>query len=58
VLLVAIFPANVRHALDVTSDPGASPWAAAAVITRLPMQLPLIWAALQAKPREPIDQLN
>jgi uncharacterized membrane protein len=54
-LLVAIFPANVQHAIDVTSDPASSTWATAAVLGRLPLQLPLIWAALQTNRREALD---
>ena len=48
-LLVAVFPANVQHALDVLADPASSSLAQAAVICRLPLQVPLIWAALQAR---------
>ena len=49
VLLVAVFPANVQHALDVLADPASSSLAQAAVICRLPLQAPLIWAALQGR---------
>jgi uncharacterized membrane protein len=50
-LLLAVFPANVQHALDVLADPASSSLAQAAVIGRLPLQAPLIWAALQARRR-------
>src|ERR671917_4911 len=37
-LLVAVFPANVQHALDVLADPASTSLAQAAVIGRLPLQ--------------------
>ncbi len=51
VLLVAVFPGNVTMAIDAAADPGASRLLVAATIVRLPLQLPLIWAALQAPRR-------
>ena len=48
-LLVAIFPGNIWFALDVSMDAGASPLLVAAAWARLPLQAPLIWAALQAR---------
>ena len=51
-VLVAVFPGNVQMALDVTS--GAQPGdgaKVAAVWGRLPLQIPMIWAALQNEPR-------
>jgi uncharacterized membrane protein len=50
-LLLAVFPANVQHAVHVVSDRTSSPLAVAGVLLRLPLQLPLIWAALQARRR-------
>jgi uncharacterized membrane protein len=47
-LLIAVFPGNVKMAMDAVADPGASRLLVAATIVRLPLQLPLIWAALQA----------
>jgi len=38
VLLVAVFPANVQMAIDTPN---------AATIARLPLQIPLVWAALR-----------
>jgi uncharacterized membrane protein len=50
-ILAAVFPANVQMALDAGSgrNPGPSDnrlmaWG------RLPLQLPMFWAALQARP--------
>lgn len=51
-VLAAVFPGNVQMALDVTSS--AQPGDAAkvaAVWGRLPLQVPMIWAALQNEPR-------
>jgi uncharacterized membrane protein len=47
-LLVLVLPANVRHALDVTArSEGSSRWKVVLAWARVPMQIPLIWAALQ-----------
>lgn len=53
-VLVAVFPANVQMALDAGSGrhPGAMDSPAVAW-GRLPLQLPMIWAALQARPPSP-----
>jgi uncharacterized membrane protein len=50
-LLLAVFPANVQMALDAGSGrhPGATDRAAAAW-GRLPLQVPMLWAARQARP--------
>jgi uncharacterized membrane protein len=50
-LLAAVFPANVQMALDSGSgrNPGPSDKPAVAW-GRLPLQVPLVWAALQARP--------
>jgi uncharacterized membrane protein len=48
-LLCAVFPGNVAFAVDASRDPDASTALTAAAWARLPMQLPLIWAALQAR---------
>jgi uncharacterized membrane protein len=49
--LGAVFPANVQMALDAGSgrNPGPSDRRALAW-GRLPLQLPMVWAALQARP--------
>ena len=50
-LLAAVFPANMQMALD--SGTGRHPGSAdkpALAWGRLPLQLPMIWAALQARP--------
>lgn len=49
-LLAAIFPGNVHFALTTSTDPVASAWLVAAAWLRLPLQVPLIWAALQDRP--------
>ena len=48
-LLVAIFPGNLAFALDTAADPTAPPLLVVAAWARLPVQVPLIWAALQAR---------
>lgn len=48
ILLLAIFPGNVSMALRAAAGPTSSRLARAALWARLPLQLPLIWAALQA----------
>lgn len=48
VLLVVVFPGNVNVALATAADPASSRRARVAAWTRLPLQIPLIWAALQA----------
>ena len=48
-LLVAVFPGNVQFALDQTAAPGADPRMIAAAWLRLPLQIPMIWAAMQAR---------
>jgi uncharacterized membrane protein len=48
ILLVAIFPGNLTVAFATAADPGASRRARLAAWARLPLQLPLIWAALQS----------
>lgn len=51
-LLVAILPGNVTLAVDLARDPAASPGLVALAWLRLPLQVPLIWAALQARTAE------
>jgi uncharacterized membrane protein len=50
-VLGAVFPANVQMALDAgtgrNSGPSDKPMVAWG---RLPLQLPMVWAALQARP--------
>jgi uncharacterized membrane protein len=48
-LLVAVFPGNVAFAIDSASGPATSPLVVAAAWGRLPLQIALIWAALQAR---------
>ena len=50
--LAAVFPANVQMALDAGTGRNAGPSDSRAVAWgRLPLQLVLAWAALQARPR-------
>jgi uncharacterized membrane protein len=50
-LLAAVFPANVQMALDAGSGRNPGPTDNPAVAWgRLPLQLPMFWAALQARP--------
>jgi uncharacterized membrane protein len=53
-VLGAVFPANVQMALDAGSgrNPGAADKPAVAW-GRLPLQIPMVWAALQARPARP-----
>jgi uncharacterized membrane protein len=48
-LLVAVFPGNLWFALATTADPAAASWLVAGSWLRLPLQVPLIWAALQSQ---------
>jgi uncharacterized membrane protein len=48
-LLLAVFPGNVAFALGTTADPTSSRLLVAAAWARLPLQVPLVWAALQAR---------
>jgi uncharacterized membrane protein len=49
--LGAVFPANVQMALDSGSGRNAGPADRRALAWgRLPLQLPMVWAALQARP--------
>lgn len=49
-LLLAVLPANVQMALDASAGEGAAGRTKAAVLwARLPLQAPLIWAALQSR---------
>ena len=50
-LLIAVFPSNVWFAIATTADPGASSVLVAGSWLRLPFQVPLVWAALQASSR-------
>ncbi len=50
--LLAIWPANIQMALDAGTGVNPGPADNRALMwARVPLQLPLIWAALQAKPR-------
>lgn|SRR5450432_1934654 len=48
-LLLVVFPGNVTFALRTAADPTASSGLNALAWARLPLQAPLIWAALQAR---------
>jgi uncharacterized membrane protein len=51
-LLVAILPGNLQMALDASADPTTDRVWLTVLWLRLPLQLPLIWAALAAAGRE------
>ena len=48
-LLLGVFPGNVTYALATTGDPASSSLLVAAAWARLPLQIPLVWSALQAR---------
>jgi uncharacterized membrane protein len=48
-LLLAVWPGNISFALDAAGDPTATQPMIALAWLRLPLQIPLIWAALQAR---------
>jgi uncharacterized membrane protein len=48
-LLLAVFPGNVTFAFTTSADPSASSVLVALAWARLPLQAPLIWAALQGR---------
>ena len=50
-LLVAVLPGNVAYAVATNGDPAAPPLLVMAAWARLPLQVPLVWAALQARRR-------
>jgi len=52
-LLVAILPGNVQAAIDIDADPGSPSWLVAGAWLRIPLQIPLIWAALQRPATRP-----
>ena len=54
-LLVAVFPGNVWFAVSAAAEPATAAGVIGAALLRLPLQAPLIWAALQSKPRETVD---
>ncbi|MFE3544167.1 hypothetical protein ACFXK0_14485 [Nocardia sp. NPDC059177] len=50
-LFVGVFPANIQMAADVVGNPKASPVFKAGVLARLPLQIPMILAALRVARR-------
>ncbi|MBA2719193.1 MAG: DoxX family protein [Chloroflexi bacterium] len=48
-LLVAVFPGNLWFALSTTADQTATSGLVAGSWLRLPLQVPMIWMALQAR---------
>lgn len=51
-LFIGVFPANVQMAVDVVGNPKASPAFKAGVLARLPLQIPMITAALRIARRD------
>ena len=58
ILLVAVFPGNVWFAIATSADPEASPGLIAASWLRLPLQMPLIWAALLSRGQARFDAVD
>ena len=56
-LLLVVWPGNLQMAIDATSDHGLGSPQAIASWVRLPLQLPLIWMALQDRPPRPADEV-
>ena len=53
-VLLAVWPGNLQMALDVTAAAGpGDQLKVAAVWARLPLQLPMMWAAMQGRPPRP-----
>ena len=52
-LLLAVFPGNVAFAVETTADTASSRVLVAIAWARLPLQVPLVWAALQARASRP-----
>jgi len=48
-LLLVVFPGNVNVAVTMSADPSSSAVLVGLAWARLPFQVPLIWAALQAR---------
>ncbi|MFC4375921.1 hypothetical protein ACFO5K_17615 [Nocardia halotolerans] len=51
-LFIGVFPANVQMAVDVVGNPKASGAVKAGVLARLPLQIPMILAALRVARRD------
>ncbi len=49
-LLLAILPGNIHFALVTAADPQAPAWLVVGAWLRVPLQLPLIWAAVADRP--------
>ena len=49
-LLLAVWPGNLQMAIDATNDHGLDSPQAVAAWARMPLQLPLMWMALQDRP--------
>ena len=50
-LLLAILPGNVHFALTSSTEPDTATWLVVVAWLRLPLQVPLIWAAFQDRPQ-------
>ena len=53
-VLLAVFPGNVQMAIDVLGDRDATAGMRTAVLVRLPLQVPMIWAVLQGGPESEV----
>lgn len=50
-LLLAILPGNVHFALASSTEPDTPAWLVVVAWLRLPLQVPLLWAAFQDRPQ-------
>jgi uncharacterized membrane protein len=54
-LLLAVWPGNWQMAIDATNENGWTSTEALITWARLPLQIPLIWMALQDRPTRPVE---
>jgi uncharacterized membrane protein len=52
-LLLAVWSGNLQMAIDATDEHGLASPQAIVTWLRMPLQIPLIWMALQDRPRRP-----
>lgn len=57
-LLFAVWPGNLQMAIDATDEHGLSSPQAVITWLRLPLQVPLIWMALQDRPARPVPAVG
>ncbi len=57
-LLLVVWPGNVQMAVDATGEHGFGSAQAVATWIRVPLQLPLIWMALQDRPSQDVPDIQ